>query len=100
MEQLIPYRHNGIIKWKRVEAEPAKAGTLRDYLGESLREMRKSKNLKQRDIDGIALGYVSDIERGNKEPSSEIIEAFCDGIDTKLSELLRLTADKLEKVGK
>lgn len=101
MEKFIPYRHNGIVKWRRVEvAEPIRQGTLRDYLGESLREVRKSKNMNMRDISGISLGFISEIERGIKEPSSEILEAFCNETDTKLSELLRKTADKLEKVGK
>lgn len=94
---LVTYKDKGVIKWRK---EPAPPGVMRDYLGATLRKVRQSKKLRLRDIDGVSLGYVSEIETGKKEVSSEILEALCDSIGVKMSDVLRETADRLEKVGK
>jgi transcriptional regulator with XRE-family HTH domain len=56
-------------------------------LGDVLRETRLKKNLTLRylsDSVPIALGYLSEVERGHKEISSELLEGLADklGVDT------------------
>jgi transcriptional regulator with XRE-family HTH domain len=43
----------------------------------------------------IALGYLSEIERGHKEVSSEILEGIAFGLDVPLSKLIEKTAIKI-----
>lgn len=101
MDQLVAYKDKGIVKWKRVEtAQPSTTASYRDYLGETIRETRKARNLAMRDLAGVSIGHISEIERGKKESSSEVIETLCNALGIKVSELLRMTAEKLEKVGK
>ena len=35
----------------------------------------------------VSLGYLSEVERGQKEPSSELLAAICGALDVELSEL-------------
>lgn len=101
-EGMTPYIVNGVTRWKPASVVPSKPRVLkmRGYLGETLSEFRKEKQITMRDIDTISLSYLSEIERGKKEASSEILEALCDSIGVRLSDVLRSTADKLEEVGK
>lgn len=41
----------------------------------------------------VSLGYLSEIERGHKEPSSELLAAICDALGARLSELLLEVSD-------
>jgi transcriptional regulator with XRE-family HTH domain len=59
--------------------------------GEIVREQRLAKGLTLRatiENHYIALGYLSEVERGQKMPSSEIIEAIADGLGTSASLLI------------
>ncbi|MFZ0529868.1 MAG: helix-turn-helix transcriptional regulator [Propionicimonas sp.] len=72
---------------------------MRELLGESLRELRTSANLTLREVSGrarVSLGYLSEIERGQKEASSELLNAICGALDVPLSALLRRVSDKLD----
>ena len=58
---------------------------------ESLRELRTSENLTLREVSGrarVSLGYLSEIERGQKEASSELLAAICGALDLPLSLVL------------
>jgi transcriptional regulator with XRE-family HTH domain len=46
----------------------------------------------------VSLGYLSEVERGRKEPSSELLASICDALDLPLDELLRRVADDLGPV--
>lgn len=64
---------------------------LREVLGEVLRShrMRRGLTLRQVSADArISLGYISEVERGQKEASSELIAALCTALDVPLSEVL------------
>lgn len=64
---------------------------LRQEMGEVLRELRQSKGMTLRDVAtkaNVALGYLSEVERGQKEVSSEILLAVSEGLDTPLSRIL------------
>jgi transcriptional regulator with XRE-family HTH domain len=43
----------------------------------------------------VSLGYLSEIERGQKEASSELLAAICDALGARLSELLSEVSDTL-----
>lgn len=96
---------HGIVKWiDIVKDEPKKKyiGVHRYYVGETLRDIRNEKGLTLREVSdfGVALGYISEIERGRKEVSSEVLETICQGLDVKLSDVLIRTANKMRDVGK
>jgi transcriptional regulator with XRE-family HTH domain len=75
---------------------------LRERIGEVLREvrMRQGRTLRQISNEAqVSLGYISEIERGQKEPSSELLAAICAALDVPLSVILlevsaRLAADE------
>ena len=72
---------------------------MRELLGESLRELRTSETLTLREVSGrarVSLGYLSEIERGQKEASSELLNAICGALDLPLSTLLRRVSDKID----
>ena len=45
----------------------------------------------------VSLGYLSEVERGQKEPSSELLAAICDALDIELSELFVEVSDTLRR---
>jgi len=64
---------------------------LRDAVGESLRDARNRQNRTLRDVStaaNVSLGYLSEVERGRKEDSSELLASICDALDLELSDLL------------
>lgn len=63
----------------------------RQALGEVIREQRLAQERTLRSItDGgfIALGYLSEVERGQKDPSSEIIDSIANGLGIETYELI------------
>ena len=67
---------------------------MREMVGETLRELRMSSGKTLRDVSGqarVSLGYLSEVERGHKEASSELLNAICGALEVELSEVLRLT---------
>lgn len=68
----------------------------RRLLGEVLRSqrMRQGRTLRQVSADArVSLGYVSEIERGQKEASSELLSSICSALDVPLSEILSEVSD-------
>ncbi|TFV86856.1 helix-turn-helix transcriptional regulator [Blastococcus sp. CT_GayMR16] len=64
---------------------------LRTQLGNTLRGHRLSQRRTLRDVSGVArvsLGYLSEVERGQKEASSELLASICDALDVELADLL------------
>jgi transcriptional regulator with XRE-family HTH domain len=73
-------------------------GTLlfRASLGDVLRAERMRQGMTLRDLSSVArvsLGYISEIERGQKEASSELLAALCEALDIPLSGVLREVSD-------
>ena len=65
---------------------------MRRELGDVLREERRAQKRSLRDVSAaaaVSLGYLSEIERGEKEASSELLGAICDALGQPLSALLR-----------
>ncbi|MBK8459406.1 MAG: helix-turn-helix transcriptional regulator [Micropruina sp.] len=72
---------------------------MREVLGESLRELRTSESLTLREVSSsarVSLGYLSEIERGQKEASSELLNAICGALGVPLSSVLRKVSDKID----
>jgi transcriptional regulator with XRE-family HTH domain len=68
----------------------------RRLLGEVLRRqrMRQGRTLRQLSADArVSLGYISEIERGQKEASSELLASLCAALDVPLSEILAEVSD-------
>ena len=64
---------------------------LRTQLGNTLRGHRLRQRRTLRDVSGaarVSLGYLSEIERGQKEASSELLASICDALDVELADLL------------
>jgi XRE family transcriptional regulator, stress-response regulator len=73
----------------------------RTELGEVLREARQAQGRTLRDVaaaSSVSLGYLSELERGTKEASSELLSAVCTGLGLTLSELLGLVQERVEHV--
>jgi len=68
----------------------------RRLLGDVLRGRRAELGLTLREVSGaarVSLGYISEIERGQKEASSELLASLCDALELPLSDVLREVAD-------
>lgn len=71
---------------------------LREALGESLRRARVAQSRTLREVSTsarVSLGYLSEVERGRKEASSELLAAICDALDVPLSEVLTEAGESL-----
>jgi transcriptional regulator with XRE-family HTH domain len=81
---------------------------LRDALGETLRDARTRQNRTLRDVStsaNVSLGYLSEVERGRKEASSELLASICEALELELAEVLdtvsrTLKTDDLVRGGK
>jgi len=73
---------------------------LRQVVGETLRGVRLRQRRTLREVSStarVSLGYLSEVERGQKEPSSELLAAICSALDVELSELFREVTDTLRR---
>ncbi|BDT98667.1 helix-turn-helix domain-containing protein [Nocardia sputorum] len=64
---------------------------LREAIGDSLRRARLAQNRTLREVSTsarVSLGYLSEVERGRKEASSELLAAICEALDVPLSRVL------------
>ncbi|TCO56697.1 helix-turn-helix domain-containing protein [Actinocrispum wychmicini] len=68
---------------------------LREAIGDRLRHARTIQRRTLREVSRtarVSLGYLSEVERGQKEASSELLAAICDALELPLSELLHRVA--------
>ena len=67
---------------------PLKEATLlRTHIGSALRQARISQGRTLRDVAKaarVSLGYLSEVERGQKEASSELLNSICQALDLSL----------------
>jgi transcriptional regulator with XRE-family HTH domain len=71
---------------------------LRTLLGDALRSTRLRQQRTLREVSGLAqvsLGYLSEVERGQKEASSELLASICRALGVRLSDVLREVSDTL-----
>ena len=71
---------------------------LRRELGEVLRDYRQRQGRTLREVSSdarVSLGYLSEVERGQKEASSELLASICQALDAPLSMVLREVSDRI-----
>ena len=71
---------------------------IRKVMGETLRELRMSAGMTLREVSMasmVSLGYLSEIERGHKEASSEVVFSIAQALDVSLSDLMITISTKL-----
>lgn len=70
---------------------------LRQLLGDVLRRLRVRQGRTLREVSTLArvsLGYLSEVERGQKEASSELLASICGALGVPLSQVLREVSDQ------
>ena len=68
----------------------------RRLLGDVLRAQRMHRGMTLREVSAearVSLGYISEIERGQKEASSELLSSLCSALELPLSTVLREVSD-------
>ena len=74
---------------------------LRRILGDALREQRLLQRRTLREVSSqarVSLGYLSEVERGQKEASSELLAAICSALGLRLADVLREVSDQMAVV--
>ena len=83
-----------------IEISPAKQkGDLLSAIGDTLRAERTERGLTLKQVaEGahVSVSYLAEIERGEKDPSSRVLESIARGLDVELNELLIRIATALE----
>lgn len=73
---------------------------LRQVVGDTLRglRLRQRRTLRQVSSDArVSLGYLSEVERGQKEASSELLAAIANALDVELSDLFAEVTSELRR---
>jgi transcriptional regulator with XRE-family HTH domain len=71
---------------------------LREVIGDVLRELRQRQGRTLREVSSgarVSLGYLSEVERGQKEASSELLASISEALNTPLSYVMRVVAGRL-----
>ncbi|MBQ1049900.1 helix-turn-helix transcriptional regulator [Micromonospora sp. C51] len=74
---------------------------LRRVIGAVLRRERQHQGRTLREVAqaaGVSVPYLSEVERGRKEASSEVLAAICRALGLHLSDLLEEVRDELRRV--
>lgn len=77
-------------------------GAWRAAVGGVLRDWRTAQGLRLSDVAaraGVSVQYLSEVERGRKEPSSEILGAVTEALGATLADLALGVADGLTATG-
>ncbi|QWW18963.1 helix-turn-helix transcriptional regulator [Schaalia sp. 19OD2882] len=71
---------------------------LRTEIGDVLRALRQHQGRTLREVSSqaqVSLGYLSEVERGQKEASSELLDAICGALGVPLWFVLREVSDRM-----
>ena len=71
---------------------------LRQVIGEVLRQERLDQERTLADVARdavVSLPYLSEVERGRKEISSDLLDAVCDALEIPLAEVLQRCVERL-----
>ena len=74
---------------------------LRTHIGSALRDARVDQGRTLRDVASaakISLGYLSEVERGQKEASSELLNAICSALDLSLADVIESVRSSIVRV--
>lgn len=84
-----------------VAEEEPREFSLCGAIGHVLRELRTRDRRTLREVSekaGVSLGYLSEVERGQKEASSELLSSIAEALGVSTSRMLRMVADYLDSV--
>lgn len=76
----------------------ATAPLLRTEIGDVLRSLRQDQGRTLREVSSqaqVSLGYLSEVERGQKEASSELLQAITGALGVPLWVVLRTVSDRM-----
>lgn len=88
-----------VMAGKNVSRGEVRMPILRNEIGDVLRDARLLQGKTLRDISSgarVSLGYLSEVERGQKEASSELLSSICVALDVPMSAILREVSDRFE----
>lgn len=71
---------------------------LREEIGDVLRDARRQQGRTLRQVSAearVSLGYLSEVERGQKEASSELLASICGALSVPLSEVLHEVSERV-----
>jgi transcriptional regulator with XRE-family HTH domain len=74
---------------------------LRQEIGDVLRDARRRQGRTLREVSSVArvsLGYLSEVERGQKEASSELLASICGALDVPLASVLHTVSRRVAQV--
>lgn len=83
------------------QPDEAKEVSLREAIGHVLRDLRTRDRKTLREVSekaGVSLGYLSEVERGQKEASSELLSSIAQSLGLSTAQMLRMVADYLDSV--
>ncbi|WP_182354623.1 helix-turn-helix domain-containing protein [Flaviflexus huanghaiensis] len=89
--------HTDIVRPR--ESKPSEPVLLRRELGDVLRAYRQRQGRTLREVSSdarVSLGYLSEVERGQKEASSELLLSITQALNVPLAHVLRLVADRID----
>ncbi len=92
MSNVLPFPSND--RQDQSESEPR----LRTLIGDVLREERRQQARTLAEVAesaAVSLPYLSEVERGRKEVSSDLLGAICDALELPLVEVLDRVAQRL-----
>lgn len=102
-----PVTVNGITRWMdtghteptaTVEPKEHTMPVLRQEIGDVLRDVRQRQGRTLREVSHnarVSLGYLSEVERGQKEASSELLSSICSALNIPLALMLREVSDRI-----
>jgi transcriptional regulator with XRE-family HTH domain len=82
------------------EEQTIMTALLREVIGDVLRRARTEQGRTLREVSDtarVSLGYLSEVERGRKEASSELLSAICGALDVPLSRVLSDAGDDMAR---
>ncbi|WP_237743152.1 helix-turn-helix domain-containing protein [Bifidobacterium bohemicum] len=84
---------------RREEGSEGRDVSLREAIGHVLRDLRTRDHKTLREVSekaGVSLGYLSEVERGQKEASSELLASIAESLGFNTAQMLRMVADYLD----
>jgi|SRR4051794_14884659 transcriptional regulator with XRE-family HTH domain len=82
------------------EKQTIMTALLREVIGDVLRRARTDQGRTLREVSDtarVSLGYLSEVERGRKEASSELLSAICGALDIPLSQVLSNAGEEMAR---
>ena len=103
MRELTPAQRRAVMFAQQQEIVAETKGiSLREAIGHVLRDLRTRDHKTLREVSekaGVSLGYLSEVERGQKEASSELLTSIAQSLGLSSAQMLRMVADYLDSVG-